>query len=277
MKTIRSFFRKHRNGGFTLVEMIVAVAVLAILLVGMMITISPVINSFNDNSRDIVATNISTCIDEYVNVSTRNAASILIFANTSEDEVKNSRSTQIDRLKALCNKMSTTNRNLFELKCISFRYDAADDRYYMYKEDVPYNKPDMFNESSRKNVFSKCFYNDLYYDISMEKALDMDKADQTPQPRLGSTISTVINTYSDVGHNNLVFSGSGLTEYREIKRQIYISEKKGQTAQYFCEIYNGSESAATTGFSTADATDDMSRDVFIYYIVYNFDASKDTK
>ena len=64
-----------------------------------------------------------------------------------------------------------------------------------------------------------------------------------------------------------------MTEYREIFRD---KEKNETKAKYKFEIYSGTAPSSVDSFTTAGATDDSSRDVFIFYTVYNYDSSKDT-
>ena len=88
MNKICRFFKKRCKSGFTLVEVIVSCALLAILLMGMMLFITPIVKSFNDTNRNLVAENITTCIQNYITLTTRNATNVAIFANTNEASVK---------------------------------------------------------------------------------------------------------------------------------------------------------------------------------------------
>ena len=73
MKKMIRLLRKRGSGGFTLVEMIVSVALLAVLMGGMILFISPVIRTYNDNTTDITAENTTTCVQEYISRTIRNS------------------------------------------------------------------------------------------------------------------------------------------------------------------------------------------------------------
>ena len=278
MRKIIHIFRKRRNGGFTLVEMIVACAVLAVLMVGMIITISPVIQSYNDNSRNLVAENVATSLQNYITMSTRNATSVLIFGNTNEESIKNNANGHINAPKTFAKTKTGSGRDAYTLKCISLRYSTADSRYYLYTETIdPTQTGDSANpfdnKGTRRTVFSNCIYDDIYYSMSFEKAPNLDPATKDTKPILPATLGTTVMTYSDSACTNRTFSGIGLTEYREIARD---KAKNDVKAKYKFEIYSGTNAATVNSFSTADATDDTARDVFIFYTVYNYDSSKDT-
>lgn len=278
MNKIIHLFRKRRNGGFTLVEMIVACAVLSVLMVGMIITISPIVQSYNDTSTNLVAENVATCVQNYITMSTRNATSVLIFGNTNEESIKNNANDKINALKTFCKTKTGSGRDAYVLKCISLKYDSTDGRYYLYTETIdPTQTGDSANpfdnKGTRRSVFSKCFYDDVYYSMSFGKASNMDPATKGTQPTLPATLETTVMTFSDSSCNNRTFSGIGLTEYREILRD---KERNKTKAKYKFEIYNGTAPSNVDSVTTSGATDDSSRDVFIFYTVYNYDSSKDT-
>ena len=66
MKAILRRLKKRNSGGFTLVEVIVSCALLAVLLGGMMLFIYPVIRTFDDTEKVYTADNVANCIDEYI-------------------------------------------------------------------------------------------------------------------------------------------------------------------------------------------------------------------
>lgn len=272
MTKLASFLKKRRNGGFTLVEMIISIALLAVLLGGMMIMVAPILDSFNSTKKHLVAENVSTTLQNYITLRMKNATNVYIFANTNETSVNSNGATEINKLKNFCKTKTSANKNAYNMHCISLRYDTTDGRYYLYTEtpDVD-STTSAFSPSTRKAAFTESFYNDLYYTVDINKALDMDKASETPQPRLPDTIELAINTYDDAAQKNLVFSGYGLTEFREIGREIV---RKNTSAQYALKIFTGESAAEADGFSMADAVDDTTRDIFIFYTTYNFAAGK---
>ena len=136
MNKICRFFKKRCKSGFTLVEVIVSCALLAILLMGMMLFITPIVKSFNDTNRNLVAENITTCIQNYITLTTRNATNVAIFANTNEASVKANGNAIINSMKEFCETKTSTGKNAYLMKCLSLRYDTTDNRYYLNIETI---------------------------------------------------------------------------------------------------------------------------------------------
>lgn len=277
MKRFAIFLTKRRNSGFTLVEMVVSVALLAVLMVGIMLFISPVLKTFNDDSRDLVAENITTCVQNYITQSMRDATNVVIFANTNEDSVRANCMSTINQLKAFCeNPKTSLNDTPYNMWCLSLRFDSSDGRYYLYREKVVTNSGDTadpFNSAERYSVFSKCLYNDLYTRFRFEKAIDLDKAGETDPPRLYGTLSTTMSTYSDAAQTNTVFYGTGLYEFREITRE-YV--RKGSGSTFKLKLYDGINPDLNNPVDAVDTANgsDGSRDMYIFYTEYNLNSTK---
>lgn len=286
MSKIMKFFKRRRNGGFTMVEMVVSVALLGILVAGMTIMVAPILNSFNDTQRHLIAENVSTCIQTYVSSSMKDATNVVIFADTDYDELKSSSvvKQELKALREFCSTQSSLNKPAYTLHCISLEYDTTDQRYYVYNKTCKMGTDDEpFDTSKDALAFSECLYNDLYYTLSISKALDLD--DATGATRLNDTAEISISTYSDAACNNLLFGGVGVTEFREISRDILLRSGGGSTglAPFKFEIYKpkddptnpGTEvfTNSPEGYSTADATDDK-RNIYIFYTNYSYDNIK---
>lgn len=266
MKSIIRLLKRRRSGGFTLVEMIVSVAVLAVLMVGMILFITPIIRSFNDTNRNMVAENISTCLQTYISSSIRNASKVVIFGNTNDADLKANGLTTVNALRTYCSEKTDDGEYAYILKCISLRFDTTDGRYYMYTEDIPITNTTEPLGTTHTPVFSKCLYNELYTTFDFEKPLDMDKASETPQPVRKDTMQITVKTYSDSSFSNLVFVGTGLTELRQIKKDI----AKNQTSST-CEfsIYDGTAATASDSVKFNSSSDVGNRNIYIYYAVRN--------
>lgn len=268
MKNIIRILKKRRNGGFTLVEMVVSVALLAVLMVGIIISVAPILRTFNDNSKNLVAENVATCIQNYISLGMRDATNVVVIGNTNAESIKNNANNIVNNLKKFCQTKTSEGQYAYSLSCISLKYDSADGRYYLYTDELDITQTGEYIDPfvSSTSVFSKCLYKDMYFNMSIEKALDMDKATETPQPRLKDTARITINTYSDKGYSNLVFSGNGITEFREIGREL---SRKGSQAKYSFDIYSGTVPVKADVIDTSTAPADA-RDVYIFYTSYKF-------
>lgn len=265
MKKVLRLFK--RSSGFTLVEMIISVALLAILLGGMMMFLSPVIKSFNDQSKSLVAENAATCIQEYVSKSIRNANQIAIFQNTNYSSMMSSPvcADKIKSMNAFCSGVNGTSPNkTYLLKCISIKYDATAQGYYLWNETVDMADSNAaLKPSEAKKVFADCFYNDLYYTFGFERMLNGDYSKGiagAPQYR-SDALNISINAYSNAPCTNPVFYGSGVTELRQIKVMLAAG---GSSSDFNLTLV---PEVPVTDFSSMT---EGSRDIYIYYVSRQF-------
>ena len=100
MKSMIRLLKKRNKGGFTLVEVVVSVALLAILMGGMMMFIAPIVRNFNDNQKDQSAQSVSACINDYIVHSIRYATQVAVFSNTDYATLM-SNSANLDRIKSM--------------------------------------------------------------------------------------------------------------------------------------------------------------------------------
>lgn len=274
MKKLTRILKKKRCGGFTLVEMIISMAVMALLMAGIMAIITPIVRSFNDTNRNIVAENISTCVQNYVTMSARNATSVMIFGNTNKQKIKENAIDKINILRNFCNTTTGDGKQAYRLKCINLKYDSADQRYYVYSGTIKTTgvtaTTDPFEDYNEQLVFSKCLYQGLFTSYTFSNALDLDKSTDASPVYLRGTISTDVKTYSNSSYSTLIFSGSGLTEFREITRDYAIFKDK---SKFSLKLYDGLDSHEVKTITTpipSDGVADDQKDIFIFYAEYNF-------
>lgn len=253
--------KKRRFGGFTLVEMIVAIAMLAILMAGMMIFISPIIQSYNGNHTDSNAQNTTTCVQEYISRKLRNSYQVAIFENTNYAAIRDNDAykSQIESMNEFCanvNGPSAVNKT-YVLKCMSLRYDSADQRYYLWDESVNMNSKGALDQSKSKKVFADVLYNNLYitYDFSLPK-----NGDFITDPSKGEfrkdALQMDFKTYRDPEFSSLIFQGQGITEMRQIKGML---ADGGNSTNYFVKV----EPETPLDYNSMV---DGERDIYIYYV-----------
>lgn len=253
--------RKRSSSGFTLVEMIVSVALLAILLAGMMIFISPVLRSFNDNQTDNNAQNTTTCVQEYISRKLRNSYQVSIFENTSYTAIQanSAYKSQIEAMNDFCaaiNGPSAVNKT-YVLRCMSLRYDTADQRYYLWDESVNMSSKGALDQSKSRKAFADCLYDDLYitYEFSLPKNGDY-AADPSKDEFRKDALQMDFKTYRDTGCTSLIFQGQGITEMRQIKSML---ADGGNATNYFVKV----EPETPLDFASMV---DGERDIYIYYV-----------
>lgn len=275
MNKILRILKRRRSSGFTLVEMIVSVALLAVLLGGMMLFVAPIVRSFNDTSTDLTAENVSTLTEEYITRSIRNANQVAIFNYVSESDLNSSSaklsdgtsySDVIKGMNDYCNKINgvgcADDAKKYLLKCISLRYE--DGKYVLYRESVQSNG--QLKSADKVKVFSDCLYNDLYLTYDFGKTANKDYG-VTDSKTAGyeyrpDTLSLAVTAYGDSGHSNKLYVGSGLFELRQIK--VMLDQDVTNASDYYLKMAH--ENTDTTPFTFADSSDDQ-RDIFIYYTI----------
>lgn len=251
MKRIVTLLKKRRHGGFTLVEMIVSIALLAILLGGMVLFISPLMSSFNSTQTNLVAENVSTAVNEYITKSIRYANQVVVFTDTNYTRIV----TYKAMVEAMVDELDTLNSDptnkTYELKCISLKPDT-DGMFYLYEETVSQDTGTIDLTKSRK-VFSDSVYNGLFLDVEMAVPNDLtpdDAGNVDPTKLRDDTLSVTVRTYTDQAKTNLVFAGLGYIELHQIK---FMLERGGKAEDYYVKLQ-----------PVAPDTEDG---IYIYYIV----------
>lgn len=277
MKRLKRLFCRRRNNGFTLVEMIVSLALLAILMGGVMLFMLPIIRSFDDTNRSYTAENAATAVEEYIVRSIRNANQVAIFNYIAPGDLTTDAniSAQITKMNTYCKNINGTapsGSEKYLLKCISLRYDSTSGKYYLCNEQVNMNAGGVLTDptaiTDTKKVFSDCLYNNMYmtFDISQINNADYNNPESTTKgdQYRTDTLSLEVCAYTDPERLNgdLVFKGSGIAELRQIKVMVKQDEKNKDS--YYMMMQHPSN--PDTQYTYADADADK-RDIFIYYVV----------
>lgn len=279
MSRIVRILRKRGSSGFTLVEMIVSVALLAVLLGGMMLFISPIVRSFNDTKTDLTAENVSTTIQEYLTRSIRNAHQVAVFSYIDPADLENNSAikSKIQSMNEFCSKRNGDNvikgQEKYLLKCISLRYE--DGKYYLYNENVDMSADGQLSGKGSK-VFSDCLYSDLYYTFDIRKTLNQEYGKDPAEPMYrNDALEIIVNAYSNSDYTNLVFYGSGISDLRQIRvmRTMY---NQSPDDYNLVTIPDNPDVASGNVLNFSDF-DDSHRNIFIFYAVRRLgDASAPT-
>lgn len=92
-KRIKRLLRKRNNGGFTLVEVIVASALLGVLILGMFGFVQPVLRSVREKEQNARAVMLAETVESYIASSTKYAYYVQTFSGVVLDDVKPSGSS----------------------------------------------------------------------------------------------------------------------------------------------------------------------------------------
>ncbi len=188
-KFLKRLRRWRNKSGFTLIEVIVASALLGVLLIGVIGFATPVMNSVREKEQNARAVLLEEAIHNYVMSSLRYAVYVQTFSQAVPSDAQTSAGVSIplmsktyngtdypdhngeglqNMLDALKNNLGT---EIYEIRCLGVRW--LDDPKTAKKKLVLTNEyVDQTNcaldFTKTKPVFETCFYDDLYPVISFE-------------------------------------------------------------------------------------------------------------
>lgn len=281
MKRLQRLLKKRSSGGFTLVEMVVSVALLAILLAGMMLFISPIIRSFNDDQTDLTAENVATAVEEYITRSVRNANQVAVFSYVSESDLASGDyQTIISEMVKFCTDANKDDsgttlpegKEKYLLKCISLRYDSTSGQYFLCNESVNKSNGSLQTVSlDSKKVFSDCIYKDLFLTVDISKTLNddfgrtEDDIYNKDEKYRSDALNIKICAFRDKNRGSKVFEGSGIAELRAIKGMLTEDRTNNQKYYYLKMVPENPNPADDSMLSFAGAASGK-QDIFIYYV-----------
>lgn len=186
-KRLRRLLKLRNSSGFTLVEVVVACALLGILILGIMGFVTPVLASVRDKQKNARAFMLSEAINNYILSTTQNAYYIVTFTGASSADTAgvNPPVTTLTYTGSEFPKMSSGNKGLsslqstlgklgadkYEIRCIGIRWRedqiTGEKKLMVTNEKVDQAKGTL-DPSKTRLVFDECFYDDLYPIINLE-------------------------------------------------------------------------------------------------------------
>lgn len=269
---------RRNNGGFTLVEVIVSSALLGILLVGMIMFISPVMQLMQDEQKDARGNIIGSSLEHYISRSVRSTIFLKIFTNATitDTNIGGAINTDPDLIAMMnwCNEPA--NQNRYEVRCISIRKtdDARNrtesnlptSRFMIYQEYFATGATNL-DQSYSLPVFDNAFYGDLYPRITVKQATNKYEENRYSDSQVADpateegrpSIEVTVDIYDDqnFGPTNKVFSGFGLTELFMIANKDKMTDGDTKNAKIYDETQVRNDSVANT---------ENAHDTFIFYI-----------
>lgn len=272
LKKIKRRLFSRKNGGFTLVEVIVSAALLGVLLVGIIAFITPTLKLMKSEETDSHASMVANTLENYITRSLRSTPYVKVVKNASfADFAAGSpqvNSGDVDEMLKWAEE--SANANIYEIRAISLR-KTVDDRtgetkYMLYQS---YFKDRGLSSDHDTLVFAPCFYDGLFPTVDIKQATNQYRDGSFPKNEDGTTqslenrpaIELTLNVYDDkdMGQGSLVFSGTGLTELHMIAINDYDQAENKNSYGY--KIYGESKVIE----DDADAKTQGKEDIFIIY------------
>lgn len=278
MRKIKARLFKRGSRGFTLVEIIVASALLGVLLLGMLMFVSPVLESVNTQERDARALSVGSSMETYISRSIRNSVYVAVFENAEFDDCKlngavynNAKLTEMEEFVK-----KTDNIAVYELKCISLRWmydDKLQEYKYMLCNETVQNGGRVLLDGKTERVFDSCFYEQLFPRVNISMLNNQIEGDPALDPADVKDVAAIkvdVNIFTDNEMDtDLIFVGTGYTEFINIKNKLYNKDGK-------FKIYPKSDTTVRTA-AEAQALG-IPGETYIYYVTRrsNYNASSPT-
>lgn len=264
----RLFSRK--NGGFTLVEVIVSAALLGVLLVGIIAFITPALSMMKEEETNSHASMVASSLENYITRSLRSTPYVKIVTNAQYSDFSSTGTlvTSGD-IKAMLDWAELSeNANIYEIRCLSIRMTndprTGESKYMLFQDYFKYGSLNAFDMP----VFENCFYDGLFPEISVKQATNQYRDGSFPLNEDGTeqalakrpALELDINVYDNerMDDNDLVFSGYGLTELYMISTNKY--DPATNKNSYGYTIYDVTQARTDDEAETAGT-----HDIFIIY------------
>ncbi len=183
-KRIKRLLRLRNNSGFTLVEVIIATALLAILIVGMFGFVQPVMRSVRAKEQNARAVMLADTVESYIASSTKYAYYVATFSGVAASDVTapntstlpaiaKAKYTGTDEpyksaagtLEGMMKRRNDLNKDNYEIRCIGMRWltDPKNGaKKLMLTNETVIQENCALDLSKSKLVFETCFYDGLY-------------------------------------------------------------------------------------------------------------------
>ncbi len=184
LKRIKRLLRKRNNGGFTLVEVIVASALLGVLMLGVLGFVQPVMKNVREKEQNARAVMLCETVESYIANSTKYAYYVQTFSGVTAADVtsasvsspapivnaKYTGTEYPDNADASLALMQNCLNNIlgkenYEIRCIGMRWldDAkSGEKKLMLTNEVVNQDTLALDPSRTRPVFETCFYDGLY-------------------------------------------------------------------------------------------------------------------
>lgn len=154
---LKRLLKKRNNGGFTLIEVIISVALLGILMMGITMFISPILNTIKLNKKNARATMLAETLDSYISGSLKNAKYVLVVTNTTQERMTTVGATGITYAQDTIIPFMRANSDDYEVRCLGINWVEEKSS----SSDFTGNKKLMITNRKVDNNFSSGYNNQL--------------------------------------------------------------------------------------------------------------------
>ena len=302
-RKLKRLLRLRNSSGFTLVEVIVACALLGILIVGVLGFITPVLASVREKEKNARAYMLSDAINTYIGQTIQYAYYVATFSGAATGDTSGGAPKIVDlkysgtefskksgkglsTLKATLDKMTP---DTYEVRCIGIRWRedqlSGEKKLMITNETVDQAKMTL-DPSKSKLVFEECFYTGLYPIISFKNYSNqyqimqggtlvdrVDAKDVNIAPGLGLVVDVYTtldcyNTNSDTrGSAMLSMSGESYVGFNNIKSTLLNKGDYEVVPNQEVNSYDDALTKDSGAVYTESGASYYSPESFIYYIV----------
>ncbi len=298
-RKLRRLLRLRNNAGFTLVEVVIACALLGILIVGMLGFITPVLNSVREKEQNARAVLLSKAVDEYIANTIQYAYFVTTFSGAASGDTAGSspavaalKYTGTEFIKKQNKGLSTLKtcfdnmtKDTYEIRCIGVRWreDSANgSRKLMLTNETVDQSTLALDPSKSRLVFEECFYDGLYpvisfdnysnqYQINGTDRVEADKVDIAPGLMITAEVYTDPDCYNvkDTTREAAMISYTGISYVAFNNIKSYLINKGDYEVIPNIEVHNYGDAKSADGaiVYSEGGENYYHPESFIYYIV----------
>lgn len=296
---LKRLLKLRNKAGFTLVEVIIACALLGVLVIGIMAFITPVLKMVRSKESNARALMLSEAIDNYIATTTQYAYYVQTISNAAKSDttgvtpsVMSLKYTGTEFPKKANKGLSTlktcydnmTNKDKYEVRCIGMRWLedplSGEKKLMLTNEFVDQNSMAL-DASKSVPVFETCFYDGLYpivkfenynnqYQINGADQVEADKVDIAPGLKITVDVYTDMDCYR-VTENvrksaTLSYVGTTYTEFNVIKNYLLNKGDFEVIPNIEANTYDGASAKDLAVQYKEDGNSYYYPESFIYYI-----------
>ena len=210
---LKRLLKKRNNGGFTLVEVIIASVLLGILVTGLVMFITPILSVIQNNKNAARATMLAESINTYISGNIRNAAVVEVVKNTTLETLKTTGLQGTEALTRIVDDymLKSKHDETHEVRCIGITWledsssPVGKKKQMLTYYTVDNNFADGYTNSlkiisdTENRVFDDVLYDNLYPRITLDTFKKLEDDEETEKDTNANGYKITSNIYLDMG------------------------------------------------------------------------------